>query len=243
MTLRKPAEPRKKPPTEASSPAGGRPDAPRWRRKPEERPEAILDGALIEFRTRGFSGARIEDIARHAGLSKGTVYLYFDSKEAMLQALVERTVKPIAMGLQQMAAQMLSAPAADMSVSAADMLRMMLQMAAQRTVDSKVSAMPLLIIAEAGNFPELVHRYRADVVEVVMQAVEGVIARGIENGEFRRNVTPHIAVRSFIGVILLQLIWNGVFLRSDEDPLSPEEITQSHLDLFLNGIVAEKEKN
>lgn len=215
-------------------------DAPRWRRKPEQRPDDILNGALIEFRAKGFAGARIEDIAARAGLSKGSVYLYFDSKEDILKALVRRTVKPIAKALNGLATHMLAAPPEAPVGNAADTLRTMLQLAASKISDPKISAMPLMIIAEAGNFPELVQTYRDEVIEAVMRALEAVISRGISSGEFR-SLDPHMAVRSLMGVMIIQIIWNGVFLRANEKPIPAEKLINAHIDLFLNGACAHQE--
>src|SRR5262245_41676979 len=66
-----------------------------WRRRAEDRPDEILEAALAEFTERGFETARMEDVARRAGLSKAGVYLYFESKEALLKALIERRMTPM----------------------------------------------------------------------------------------------------------------------------------------------------
>src|SRR5215813_5966170 len=71
------------------------PDTPRWKRRADARPEEILEAALAEFVERGFESARMEDVARRAGLSKAGVYLYFESKEALLKALIERRMTPL----------------------------------------------------------------------------------------------------------------------------------------------------
>jgi AcrR family transcriptional regulator len=215
-------------------------DTPRWRRKPDQRPKDILDGALTEFRAKGFKGARIEDIAAQAGLSKGSVYLYFDSKEDILKALVDSTVKPITEALNGFATQSLIAlPEAPLG-NAANTLRTMLHFAANKILDPKISAVPLMIIAEAGNFPEFIQTYRDEVMEIVMAAVESVISKGISSGEFRK-LDPHLTMRSLMGIMIMQIIWNGVFLRANEKPIPAEELMNAHIDLFLNGACAHQE--
>ncbi|MBT5185704.1 MAG: TetR/AcrR family transcriptional regulator [Kordiimonadaceae bacterium] len=211
--------------------------APKWRRKPESRPDEILDGALIEFRSRGFAGARIEDIAKHAGLSKGTVYLYFSSKEEMLKALVRRSVLPISEMFTDIAGHV-----QDNNKKAADVLSQMIQIAANKFSNHEIGSIPLLIIGEAGNFPELAEFYRQEVIEASMKAIMTVLMFGIQKGEFRK-CNPKYAVRTLMGALLMQVIWDGTFARDDEEPISYEELIQSHLDIFMNGILLPQENS
>ncbi len=207
-------------------------DKPKWRRKPEKRPEEILDGALIEFRARGFAAARIEDIAKHAGLSKGTVYLYFSSKEEMFKALVRRRVAPIAAQLKAIS-EKLSNDGGDLPAS--QVLMNMISLIASGLGDKKVGTIPLLIIGEAGNFPEHADFYRNEVIEVSMEALCAVIQRGIDSSEFK-PLEPEYAVRTLIGMLLMQVVWNGVFARKEDKVMAVDKLMQSHLDIFLNGI-------
>ena len=210
-------------------------EPPKWRREPEKRPNDILDGALIEFCSRGFMGARIEDIARHAGLSKGTVYLYFDSKEEMLKALVRRSVTPIAQNMGDIAGHI-----SDHNSSAVQILTSMLMMMAGRLSDDKIGAIPPLIIGEAGNFPELATFYREEVIEKAMKALKMVIEFGIKRGEFRKE-NSDFAIRTLIGAVFMQIIWNNIFVRANEEKLPYEEFIRAHINIFLNGIVVPKE--
>jgi AcrR family transcriptional regulator len=211
---------------------------PKWRRKPENRPDDILDGALIEFTRQGYKGARIEDIAKHAGLSKGTVYLYFSSKEEMLKSLVRRLVSPVAMSLKNIADHVCD----DCSDEpAGEVLRKMMLIVAEQMMDIKAGAIPIIIIGEAGKFPELAQFYRNEVIEVTMVALSTVIARGVEAGEFK-EVDIMIAIRSLIGVVIMNIIWGQVFERSDDVHIDPKNIINTHLDIFLNGIAAPQEK-
>lgn len=209
--------------------------SPKWQRKPESRPDEILDGALKEFCACGYVKARIEDIAAHAGLSKGTVYLYFKSKHEMLKALVRRSVTPIAASLVNIADHMNE----NKNRSSENILRKMLGGAAAKLLDQKTSSIPLLIIGEAGNFPELADFYRTEVIDVSMKAIEMVINRGIKSGEFR-PINVDLTIRSLMSVVIMQIIWNGVFKRKGEDVTDTQELINSHLDLFLNGVLTAK---
>ena len=115
------------------------------------------------------------------GSLKGTVYLYFDSKEEMLKALVRRSVTPIAQNMGDIAGHI-----SDHNTSATQILTNMLMMMAGRLSDEKIGAIPPLIIGEAGNFPELAAFYREEVIERAMKALKMVIEFGIKQGEFRK---------------------------------------------------------
>lgn len=212
-------------------------DAPKWRRQPEKRPNDILDGALIEFRERGFSGARIEDIAKHAGLSKGSVYLYFSSKEDMLKALVRRSISPIADELKNISDHIHDECSQE---PASDVLKRMLLIVGERFMDKNVRTIPLLIIGEAGNFPEHAAFYREEVIEIAMGAISTVITSGIEAGEFK-DVNVTYAIRTLVSVLIMQIIWSGVFARDDDPDISIKDLLETHLDIYLNGIIMPKE--
>lgn len=206
----------------------------KWRRKPEKRPDDILDGALIEFRLKGFKGARIEDIAKHAGLSKGTVYLYFKSKEEMLKALVRRSIIPTALSLKEIAENVCDDNSDE---PASEILRKMLMLVAKQMIGEKAGAIPLLIIGEAGRFPELAEFYRNEVIESSMKALSSVIRRGIDQNEFR-EVDIMISLRTLMGAVIMQVIWSGVFAANEKAPLSASDLINSHIDIFLNGVLA-----
>src|SRR5262245_40820412 len=125
-------------------------------RRPEARPEEILDAALAVFTDLGFARAKVEDVAARAGLSKGAVYLYFDSKTAILTALVRRLADRVVGAAEALVE-------ANMDADAEQTLRALLGYLARQISDPKVSAAPRLVIAEAHAFPEIAALYR-DVV-------------------------------------------------------------------------------
>ncbi len=203
----------------------------RWTRQPEERPKQILDAALRVFCARGFAQTRMDDVARKAGISKGTIYLYFDSKTALLEALIERAMAPVATQLEAMAASAPEGPVAPL-------LQTMLELAATRLADPDVAAVPLLVIGEAGRFPHLAQHYRERVIEAGLGAITSLIQRGIRAREFR-PLDPALAARSLIATVLLQAIWSTVFARPDDTPLHPHILAGQHVDIFLNGVKTE----
>jgi AcrR family transcriptional regulator len=209
------------------SPGKRKSTMPRWRRRAEARPDEILDAALAEFTERGFETARMEDIAKRAGLSKAGVYLYFESKEALLKALIEAKIAPIA----QNATMVAQAGGAD-PINA---LRMITRAAAHRFSDPTVFAVPRLVIGLSARFPELAEYYRVQVGEVARTALERTIQAGIDKGIFRADVNPNVAARGFIGPLLFEALWLHV-LGGKSAFDDPEALIEAHLKLLLEGL-------
>src|SRR6185436_19045993 len=139
----------------------------RWTRRKEARPEEITAAALDLFVERGYANTRLEDVATLAGVSKGTLYLYFANKEELFKAVVrEGLVSPIAevRGIID-----------NYDGRAFDLLRMVLHGWWQRIGSTPVSGIPKLILAEARNFPEIAQFYLAEVVRPGLEAIAGII--------------------------------------------------------------------
>jgi AcrR family transcriptional regulator len=201
-------------------------------RRKDARPAELLAAALETFRARGFAATRIEDIAARAGVSKGTVYLYYPSKQAIFEALVRETLLP---NLDRVEA-MLAASAAG---RAADRLRLVLTRLAQMAAEPRIVAVPKLVLAEAGNFPELARFYREAVIARGLALVAGIIAGGVASGEFR-PVDPELAARLFFAPVLLAALWQTTFTPIEEAPVAPADLLSLHLDLFLRALAAEE---
>lgn len=199
---------------------------PKWNRRAEARPEEILEAALAVFNEKGFEAARMEDVAKRAGLSKAGVYLYFESKEALLKALIEGRLAPLA----QMARAAAEAATAD-PVAA---LRQMGALAAAKLGDPRNFAIPRLVLSVAPRFPEIAEFHRRHVVEIIRGAVEHVIAAGIAKGDFRK-VDPRAASRAIMGPVLLEAMWTHV-LRGESAFADPKAFIDAHFDLVLNGL-------
>lgn len=168
----------------------------------------------------------MEDVARRAGLSKAGVYLYFQSKEALLMALIEAKVAPLARQAKAIAA----AGAANPLVA----LRLLANTAAYKLRDPMVLAVPRLVIAVSGRFPAIVEHYREHVVEIARRALVGLIEAAIAAGAIRR-VDPFAVARAFIGPLFFEAMWTHV-LRGESALGEPEELIESHFDILLNGL-------
>src|SRR2546428_112537 len=150
---------------------------PRWKRRKGARPGEIVAAALEVFGERGFAATKLADVARRAGVTKGTVYLYFDSKEALFKAVVRETIVPvIAKG---------EAFAQSFTGSARELLEQLVREYWRLVGETAVAAVPKLMMAEAATFPELTRFYYEEVVTRGHRLMAGVIERGIKNGEFR----------------------------------------------------------
>jgi AcrR family transcriptional regulator len=202
-------------------------NAARWARRKEARPAEILDAALKVFAEKGFAGARMEDIARRAGVTKGTIYLYFENKDAVFKTLVRESI---------------GATLADVTEnvrafqgSARDLLRLALGAMAHLLTTSDRVVLPKIIIAESGNFPELARFYRDEIIEKGLGLMTGLIERGIAQGEFRAVPVQH-AVRLCIAPVLLGAMWRTTFAQFDVEPYDYKGLIDAHLDILFRGL-------
>ncbi|HEY2444364.1 MAG TPA: TetR/AcrR family transcriptional regulator [Rhizomicrobium sp.] len=199
----------------------------RWRRRKEARPHEILDAALAEFATRGFAAARMEDIAARAGVTKGTLYLYFDGKDDLFKTLVRESIGAA------IAARRADAEAFE--GSSADLLAMVLRAIGYFARTSDRAVLPKIVMAEAGNFPELLRFYRAEVVEKGLALLSSIVARGTARGEFR-HVDPQHAARLCIAPLLFVVLWRSTFAAQETVPYDFEGLVDAHVDVLLKGL-------
>ena len=202
----------------------------RWQRRKEARPAEILSAALDVFRVRGFAAARLEDVAAKAGVSKGTLYLYFPSKEALFKALAREAVLPN-IERAEVLVETHAGPAS------AILRELLTNMGLLMASDERLSALPKLVIAEAGNFPELARFYLHHVIRRGLRLVAGIVSRGIEAGEFR-PVDPAAAARLATAPILLLALWHHSFATLDHGGPEAQRIVEDHVEVFLAGLAA-----
>lgn len=201
----------------------------RWRRRKEARPDEILAAALESFAVRGFAATRLEDVAARAGISKGTLYLYFKGKEELFEAVVRAKLLPNLARIEALAASF-EGPSATL------LERLLLTISG--VVGSEVGAIPKLVIAEAGNFPELARFYLDEVVRRGLRLIGAILRRGIERGEFRAVDVDH-AVFCVIAPMLIAALWKNSLEPHDHAPLDTEALVRTHLDLLLRGLEPE----
>jgi len=201
------------------------PAEPRWRRLPGERPEQILNAALLVFGEHGLAGARLEDIAKRAGLSKGTIYLYFPNKEALFREMVRHTVVS---QLEEGERRFGSA-----SGTATDALTSFMRDYWTFIRSEQFAPIFRLIHAEIHNFPDLAEFYAEEVVTRGHRLIASIISRGIETGEFR-SLDPFVAARMLTAPFVIHGLWcrhreffASVSKKTDDQVL--EELMQFYL--------------
>ncbi len=208
---------------------GKDPSPPRRRRK-EARPAEIVDAALSLFVERGFSATRLDDVAERAGVSKGTVYLYFDSKEALLAEAVGRNIGPLLAEFSQ--------AIGDPGISASSLIERFVRRWWQVLSASPMQGVPKLMMSESGNFPELARHF---VVNFIARMQDGVLAtvlrKGVASGEFAAMDVEY-AVRVLIHGLVFMPIWMHSLGRVDERPFEPDRYLDCWLDLSLRALRA-----
>ncbi|HUJ03182.1 MAG TPA: TetR/AcrR family transcriptional regulator [Rhizomicrobium sp.] len=205
--------------------------AQRWKRRKEARPQEILDAALAIFAEKGFAATRMDDIAARAGVTKGTIYLYFESKEAVFNALVRESIGTAISGVTENVERFAG--------STRDLLRMVLTAIGEFVRTSDRVVLPKILIAEAGNFPELVRFYRKEIIDKGLALMSGVIARGVARGEFR-FVTPAHVARICMAPLLLAAFWRTTFAQFDAEPYDYQGLIETHIDLLLRGLAPDE---
>ena len=201
---------------------------PRWRRRKEERPAEIIAAALETFAERGFAAARLDDIAERAGVTRGTLYLYFPSKEELFKAVVRQAIVPVIARGEAMLEHS--------QESSAALLTKILLMIPTAVAGSPVSAIPKLMISEARNFPDLAQFYLKEVIRRGRRLLTTIIARGVERGEFRPVDMDHVFY-CVVGPVLLTMLWKHSFEPYDGKRLDAQALCRAHLDMLLHGLM------
>jgi len=171
---------------------------PRWRRLPEERPGQILAAALVVFSQNGIAAAKLEDIALRAGVSKGTIYLYFESKEELFREVVRHLVVP----------QLAQADELLADSNPIDQIRRYLAHHWQFMDREESDGWIRLALLELHKFPDLADFYRQEVIVPSNRSLAAIVRRGIAAGEFR-DVEPDGAVRMIKSILLMHVLWSG----------------------------------
>ena len=201
--------------------------SPRWQRRPDARPQELLDAALALFVERGFAATRLEEVAARAGVAKATLYRYYENKLELFKAVVRHS---LIAGFDEMAARRLGAPE-----GARAQLTQLLTAFVQRVASSPLSGIPKLVIAEAGNFPELARFYHDEVIRRGRTLIVSLLERGAASGEFR-PVDADYVWRIVIAPLLLAIIWKHSFEAFESNRLDFRRHLDAHLDLLFNGL-------
>ncbi len=204
-------------------------EAPRWRRRRDARPAEITDAALALFAQTGFAATTVAAIAARAGVTKGTVYLYFPSKEDLFAAVVrERTLPMIEQG---------EALSAAFTGSSSDLLRQLFSRWFAVLRAPERIALPRLMMAEGVAFPHLTRFFVEEIVQRGRSLFASAIRRGIGAGEFR-EVDPDLAARLATAPLIYAALHQTSYASFDA-PLDADAYLATHIDLFLGGLRAD----
>jgi AcrR family transcriptional regulator len=222
FALRRPPSPR------SARAATARAVTVRARRK-NARSLELLDAALELFVERGFSATRSEDVAARAGVSKGTLYLYFPSKEELLKAVIrQKVVNPIAEGMELVRS---------FKGSSAELLAQMLRLWWRRVGETTASGIVKLMTSEVRNFPEMAQFYVDEVVAPSNRMMARMVRRGIASGEFRAVDVPRV-VSALVGpLVFLALNKHALGACAVGHRLDPLAVIEAQIDLALHGLV------
>ena len=200
---------------------------PRWRRRKADRPGEIIAAALEVFSERGFAATRLDDVAKRAGLSKGALYLYFETKEELFRAVVGEAVGANLAHLEK-------AVQADLPFE--QTLRAGLTLLANRLAsDRRISGVVKLVIAESRAMPELARIWHDTVIARALNMIITLIRRAQERGEVRTGDPRYLAM-GVIGPMLLAMIWRETFEPVGAQPVAVEALAAQHLDVVLKGM-------
>ncbi|GAB3250242.1 TetR/AcrR family transcriptional regulator [Chitinimonas naiadis] len=200
---------------------------PRWKRRKEARPAEIIEAALTLFVDKGFASTRLDDVAKLAGVTKGTVYLYFDNKEELFKAVVRETVLPNLEFAENVVAEYRG--------SSEELLWTLLERWADRMTESPTTGIAKLMIAEASNFPELARFYMDEVVLRSRKLFAAVIERGVASGEFR-PVDIALATRATTAPLMMTKVWTQSFALCDPEVIDLKTFARFHFELMMSGM-------
>lgn len=203
----------------------------RWERRKNARPQELLAAALDLFVERGYAATRLDDVAARAGVSKGTLYLYFTNKEDLFKAVIREHLVPVLGEAEQTIDQY--------EGHSSDLLRELIMRWWERVGNTQLSGLMKLMMAESGNFPEVAQFYYDEIVLRGNAMIERALKRGMQRGELRKLDTEQ--VRHVIGApVIMLMLWKHSFALCEGKPISPIAYLNTFIDLLFDGLLVRK---
>jgi AcrR family transcriptional regulator len=200
----------------------------RQRRK-EARPQELLDAALDLFVEKGYAATRSEEVALRAGVSKGTLYLYYPSKEELLKEVIRtNVVNQIAEGADMIRQH---------EGSTAELLATVLRLWWKRVGETRASGILKLMMSEARNFPEIAQFYVDEVIRPSDAMLSALVQRGIDRGEFRHVIVGDVVHALVAPLLFLVMNKHSLGACSVGSMLDPLPVIEAQIDLVLNGLL------
>jgi len=206
---------------------------PKWQRRAEDRPREICAAALEVFAEKGFAAAKLDEIAKRAGVSKGTLYLYFKDKEQLFRAVVRDTVVPNV--------EMLRAALIQTGLPFDELVRLFLSRFVDVTNHIPVGAVAKMVIAESRNFPELAKVWHDEVVSKAIGTITALIEMAQARGEVRAG-DARLHAFTLMGPMLMGIIYRETLEPIGGEPLDLGALARQHVETVLSGLLIEGTK-
>ena len=210
------------------------PGPPKFRRRKADRPGEIVEAALAVFAEKGFAAAKLDEIARRAGVSKGALYLYFETKEDIFRAVVGQVIAPNMAAVKAMAAAH-PGPFPDLIRGVAVSFTYLAQ-------NSPLSAVAKMVLGEARNFPELARVWHDDLVSQVLGAIAGAVEAAQARGEIKPG-DPRTYALQFIAPLLVSMMWRETFVPVGAEPFDLPTLMSQHVETLLHGLSVEETRS
>jgi AcrR family transcriptional regulator len=201
---------------------------PKWNRRKEDRPAEIVEAAMDVFVEHGFAGTKLSEVAKRAGVAKGTLYLYFDTKEDLFRATARQALAANLDAMEQASTAF--------GGSVVDFVPVMLKRAAGRMGDGRIPGIVRMVLGESRAFPDLARIWHDEVVSRVLTLLSGMIETAQAEGNIRPG-DPKLYAFSVIGPMIVGLLFHEFF--GQESPHAPdlEALAIQHSEAVLRGII------
>jgi AcrR family transcriptional regulator len=204
---------------------------PRWQRRAEDRPREICAAALEVFAEKGFAAAKLDEIAKRAGVSKGTLYLYFKDKEQLFRAVVRDAVVP---NVERLRAALIQT-----GLPFGDLVRMFLANFVEVANRVPVGAVAKMVISESRNFPELAKVWHDEVVSKALGSMTALIEMAQARGEVRSG-DARLHSFTLMGPMLMGIIYRETLEPIGGEPLDLAALARQHVETLLAGLLTEQ---
>jgi AcrR family transcriptional regulator len=205
--------------------------SPRWQRRSEDRPGEICAAALEVFAEKGFAAAKLDEIAKRAGVSKGTLYLYFQDKADLFRAVIRDTVAPRVAAVRELADKV--------QLPFAQIVPLFLANFAEMTTRLPVGAVAKIVIGESRNFPDLAKIWHDQVASGALSALQSLIERAQDRGEVRPGDARLMAF-SLMGPMLMGVLWRETLEPAGGRALDLAALAAQHGQIVLTGMLTDK---
>jgi AcrR family transcriptional regulator len=202
---------------------------PKRQRRKDARPGEIIDAAMDVFAEKGFAAAKLDEVASRAGVAKGTLYRYFETKDDLFQAVARAAIASNLEAIQS--------GAESFEGSLAEFVPVLLARVAMAMGDSRLPAIARMVISESRSFPDLARIWHDDVASRVLALLSGIVARGQERGEIREG-DPRLHAFSIIGPMMMGILFRETFAGAGAELPDLGNLAKQHADTVLHGLKA-----